>query len=60
MITRNQAKKLIPQRGWSQRKAARELDVTHTHLNLVLNGRRISKRLLVRIEALPKKEEVAK
>ncbi len=53
MITRKRAKVTIKERGWSQRKVAPFLGVTHTHLNLVLNGKRESRRLLAAIEALP-------
>ncbi len=53
MITRNQAKSTIKKRGWSQRKAAKYLGKNFTHLNLVLNGRRESYRLLSEIAALP-------
>ena len=39
--------------GWSQRRAARELGVTATHLNLVLNGVRESRRLMAGVMGLP-------
>ncbi|EIP96836.1 hypothetical protein OpiT1DRAFT_01261 [Opitutaceae bacterium TAV1] len=40
-------------KGWSDRKAAKRLGCTATHLSLVLNGHRQSRRLLAKIEALP-------
>jgi len=56
MITPTKAKVMLKRRGWSQRRAARELGVTQTHLALVLNRDRISLRLLSRIESLPDSE----
>lgn len=52
MATRNQllqAKEIIKNKGWSQRGAAKQLNYTWTHFWLVLNGDRISQRLLERI-----------
>ena len=48
-------KRLLREKGWSYRTAAPVLEVHWTHLNRVLQGERISKSLLKRIEALPKK-----
>lgn len=48
-------KRLLAEKGWSYRTAATELDVHWTHLNRVLQGERISKRLLKRIEQMPRK-----
>ncbi|HMO51912.1 MAG TPA: hypothetical protein PKE26_11065 [Kiritimatiellia bacterium] len=43
----------LKKRGWSQRKAAKYLRKNFTHLNLVLNGRRQSARLLSEVAAIP-------
>lgn len=56
MITFRQAKAILKTRGWSQRRAAAALHVTQTHLSLVLNGRRTSRSLLIRIDALPRSD----
>lgn len=47
------AKKTLKEKGWSYRSASPYLNVTATHLCLVLTGRRQSKRLLAAIQALP-------
>ena len=59
MITRHHVKHKAKKNGWSQRAMARELGRTQTHINLVLNGKRTSKRLLSRIAALPVREKKA-
>jgi len=41
------------QLGWSQRRAAKHLGITQTHLCLVLCGKRESRSLLTRIAQLP-------
>jgi hypothetical protein len=51
-ITRYQAKRRLKEIGISQRKAAPQLGVTFEHLNYVLNGHRISRRLLDKIAQL--------
>lgn len=38
--------------GWSNRSAAEEIGVSYQHLNLVLNGKRRSRRLMESIAAL--------
>jgi plasmid maintenance system antidote protein VapI len=45
-------KRLLAAKGWSRRAAAPLLGVHVSHLDLVLNGHRTSRRLLDRIEAL--------
>lgn len=49
-------KDALKRKGWSYREAAPVLGVTYQHLSEVLNGKRISRRLLAAIAALPKKE----
>jgi hypothetical protein len=48
-----EACKILKQKGWSYRRVAPELGVTYQHLSDVLNGHRISRRLLDAISALP-------
>lgn len=55
MIARNDSKvehKRVRHRVGSQRWAAKQLGVTHAHLNLVLHGKRISKSLTDRYHSL--------
>jgi hypothetical protein len=52
-MTRYQARKHLTERGWSQRRAAKVLEVTQKHLCLVLTGKRKSGPLLARIANLP-------
>lgn len=49
-------KRLLAAKGWSRRAAAPLLGVHVSHLDLVLNGHRQSRRLLDRIEALPTRQ----
>lgn len=53
MLTRLQAKATLKEKGWSYRTVAPLLDVHHIHLSMVLNGHRVSRRLLNKIEGLP-------
>jgi hypothetical protein len=53
VITRNHARTRMIQLGWSQRRAAKHLGITQTHLCLVLCGKRESRSLLTRIAQLP-------
>ena len=53
VITRNHARARMTQLGWSQRRAAKHLGITQTHLCLVLCGKRESRSLLRRIMRLP-------
>ncbi len=46
-------KRILTANGWSRRAAAPLLGVHVSHLDLVLNGHRTSRRLLDRIEDLP-------
>lgn len=52
MMTRQQAKNHLKNLGWSQRGVAPRLGVCFEHLNLVLNGKRTSRRLLNKISQL--------
>lgn len=54
MVTRNRdtAKQTLRQRGWSLRRAAAQIGVTHVHLAYVLAGKRDSRRVLAAIESL--------
>jgi hypothetical protein len=52
-------KRMLKQKGWSYREACREMGYALSHFAAVLNGYRESKTVLRKIEALPKKEEVA-
>lgn len=47
------ARKTLIKRGWSQRRAAKQLNVSYVHLCHVLTGRRQSMRLLRAISELP-------
>jgi len=47
------ARTLLIERGWSVRRAHKELGCSFTHLAHVLTGRRVSNRLLRRIMSLP-------
>jgi hypothetical protein len=58
-MTNANAKKLLKDRGWSYRTAAPRLGVTYQHLAFVLTGRRQSRSLLERIEAIPTRQEAA-
>ncbi len=42
--------------GWSYRSAAPRLGVGYQHLSEVLNGHRVSRRLLASVNALPPRE----
>ena len=53
MITRERAKVTLKQKGWSYRRAAPVLGVNYVHLAYVLTGKRISRRLLEKIESIP-------
>jgi len=55
----SEAKHTLKARGWSYRTAAPRLGVCYQHLALVLTGRRESRRLLARIEAIPHREKEA-
>lgn len=46
-------KQKLAAKGWSNRLAAKKLRCTETHLSMVLNGRRISRKMLGLVEALP-------
>jgi transcriptional regulator with XRE-family HTH domain len=52
MVTSNRAKDTLRERGWSLRRAAEQLGVTHVHLSYVLQGRRESRRIMAAIERL--------
>jgi plasmid maintenance system antidote protein VapI len=51
----NRHKRMLAEKGWTYRTAAAALDVHWTHLNRVLQGERVSKSLLDRIEKMPRK-----
>jgi transcriptional regulator len=53
VITHAATKVAMRAKGWSDRTAAKHLGCTATHLSLVLNGHRASRRLLAKIDALP-------
>lgn len=53
---REKIKKAIAAKGWTQEAAAAEAGVTFEHLNRVLNGHRISERLLTKLKNLPARE----
>ena len=53
MITKEQAKASLKEKGWSYRRVAPLLGVTFVHLAYVLNGQRLSRRLLDKIEKVP-------
>lgn len=46
-------KQKLAAKGWSNRLAAKKLRCTETHLSMVLNGRRPSRKLLGLVDALP-------
>lgn len=52
LVTHREAKKILRLRGWSYRSAAPVLGVHYTHLCQVLNGQRISRRLLNAIHSI--------
>jgi len=52
----NRIKRSLAARGWTQQAAANEAGVTFEHLNRVLNGHRISERLLDKLQSLPARE----
>ncbi len=57
MKTNNKhAKRLLRQKGWSYRSAAKQFGVCYQHLSDVLNGRRESRRLLNAIADIPQRE----
>jgi transcriptional regulator with XRE-family HTH domain len=53
MITCKTARVTLKNKGWSQRKAAKFLGRTQTHISLVLCGHRPSRRLLRQLVELP-------
>ena len=53
MLTRQQAKASLKSKGWSYRRVAPLLGVHFYHLNQVLNGKRESRRLMLKIDTLP-------
>ena len=54
------AKDTLKNKGWSYRRAAARIGVSYQHLSEVLNGHRISGRLLSAIHALPKSKGAGK
>jgi len=56
---RAQIKRRLAAKGWTQQEAARELQVSFEHLNRVLNGHRVSRSLIEKIEKLPAREVAA-
>jgi hypothetical protein len=50
-----QAKATLKKLGWTNRSAAAVIGCTYQHLSCVLNGHRVSRRVLMAIEALPKR-----
>jgi hypothetical protein len=48
-----EARNILRRKGWSQIQAARALGVSAIHLCYVLNGHRVSRRLLTSIRNLP-------
>lgn len=59
MFTRERAKVTLKSRGWSYRSAAPQLGVTYQHLSEVLNGKRLSRRLLRKISSLARAPQLA-
>lgn len=55
--TVEQAKVELKRKGYSYRAAAPLLDVTYQHLSEVLNAKRNSRRVLVKIKTLPPLEK---
>lgn len=53
MLTRQQAKARLKSGGWSYRRVAPLLKITHVHLAKVLGGERESRRLMRLIASLP-------
>ncbi|RYG95366.1 MAG: transcriptional regulator [Alphaproteobacteria bacterium] len=53
------ARDTLRRKGWSQDKAAGHLGITRPHLTLVLNGKRISRRVLNAIASMPENPEPA-
>jgi hypothetical protein len=53
MLSRQQAKARLKLLGWSYRRIAPALDVTHVHLAKVLSGERESRRIMRLIAKLP-------
>lgn len=53
------ARNELRRKGWSQAAAAARLGVSAIHLCYVLNGRRVSRRLLQAIHALPENSSPA-
>jgi transcriptional regulator with XRE-family HTH domain len=49
-------KRRLKEKGWTHEAAAEELGKSYEHLNRVLNGHRISARLIAEIESLPARE----
>lgn len=47
------ARDTLRRKGWNQKEAAERLGVTREHLTYVLNGRRVSKRILNAIQEFP-------
>ena len=47
------ARNIVRRRGWTHAQIADLLGVTRTHISYVLNGRRISQRVLTFIDQLP-------
>jgi hypothetical protein len=56
MLTRQQAKTHLKQMGWSYRSAAPLLGIRYEHLSRVLNGERVSKRLLDAVMSMPPRQ----
>ncbi|MGL4398812.1 MAG: helix-turn-helix domain-containing protein [Luteolibacter sp.] len=44
---------MLRRKGWMHAEAARRLGVTKEHLSYVLNGRRVSRRILEAIKEFP-------
>lgn len=53
---RAKIKRGLAAKGLTQQEAAKALGVSFEHLNRVINGHRVSARLLNQIEALPARE----
>jgi len=62
MLARQQAKAILKKRGWSYRNAAEVLGLSRkngfVHLCRVLNGQRVSHRLLRDIQNIPQRKAV--
>lgn len=48
-----EARNTLRHKGWTQTEAAEQLGVTSMHLCLVLNGHRVSHRIIAAIASLP-------